>query len=171
MKTTGFTQRLKLLWRGNYASRLAACCLTGVLFISPLASGQHTMHNMPAMDDVHVQSMPGNNEVLVAAPKSIMLNFDADVQLVKLLLKKSGKEIVDIDFRFQPGIGSHFSHDLPLLASADYYTVEWAVLNERGKLKKGNFHFSFGADARPPSFYRDKIKPMEHIRTPDYRLQ
>jgi|TARA_B100000959_G_C14944727_1_gene609354 hypothetical protein len=61
---------------------------------------------------------------------------------------------------------------LPVLAAADYYTAEWAVLDGEGKLIKGVFSFSFGDDARPPSDYRDQMQ-MEHsdnIISPDYRL-
>jgi methionine-rich copper-binding protein CopC len=138
------------------------------LWFSPVLLAQHTMHIMPAEGDLQVATMPENNEVLAAAPSSIMLHFESDVSLVKLVVKEARQGFIDIGFRYQHGV--HFVQPLPALAAADYYTAEWAVLDDQGKLIKGTFHFSFGAEAKPPSFYLDQMEQMQHIMAPDYRL-
>ena len=140
------------------------------LFLSPLLQAQHAMHGMDSSGELSVATMPANNEVLATAPQSIMLQFESDMRLVKLVVKDSEGEFVDIGFRYRPLAGMHFMQEVPALAEADYYRVEWAVLDADGKLIKGNFHFSFGKDARPPSYYLDQMEHPQHIMSPDYRL-
>jgi len=144
----------------------------GAFFSSP-GLAQHTMHNMPTSDSLQVITMPENDQVLKAAPETIMLQFATEVQLVKLAVKnpEEGKEPIDIHFRYEPDISMHFMQRLPKLAAANYYSVEWAAFDANHVLVKGVFYFSFGADAKPPSFYLSQIKKMEHIMSPDYRLQ
>lgn len=160
--------------RANAFSRscLLLVMLVGSLF-SSMALAQHTMHSMPGSNSLNVVSMPGNDEVLAAAPKSIMLQFGSEVQLVKLAVKnpEEGKEPIDIGFRYSPQMSMHFMQPLPVLGAANYYTVEWAAFDAKHVLVKGVFYFSFGVDAKPPSFYLSQIKQMEHIMSPDYRLQ
>jgi len=162
MRKAGFLSR----------SCLLMVFLFGSLF-SSLVLAQHTMHSMPGSGSLKVVSMPDNDEVLGAAPKSIMLQFGSEVQLVKLAVKNpdEGKEPIDIGFRYSPEMSMHFMQTLPTLAAANYYTVEWAAFDARHVLVKGVFYFSFGADAKPPSFYLNQIKQMEHIMSPDYRVQ
>jgi methionine-rich copper-binding protein CopC len=149
---------------------LAIPLLFLVLTASPLSMAQHEMHGMSSAGDLAVTTMPGDNEVLAGAPDSLMLAFESDMRLVKLVIKESGKEIVDIGFRYRPVAGMHFMQNLPKLNEADYYAVEWAVLDGEGKLIKGSFHFSFGANARPPSYYLEQMEHPQHIMAPDYRL-
>lgn len=148
----------------------------GLLFIqllllaiwSPLALAQHEMHNMAA--SVELNSMPANDEVLAAAPESMMLHFASEIRLVKLALKASEHGFVNIDFRYNPVPGVHFTQSLPALAAANYYTVEWAAFDSSEELIKGTFHFSFGDDARAPSYYRNQMEGMVHDAMPlDYR--
>lgn len=134
---------------------------------SPLALAQHEMHNMAA--SVELNSMPANDEVLAAAPESLMLHFGSEMRLVKLALKASEHGFVNINFRYNPASGVHFTQSLPALAAANYYTVEWAAFNSDEELLKGAFYFSFGDNARPPSYYRDQMEHMQHIMSPDYR--
>lgn len=134
---------------------------------SPLALAQHEMHNMAA--SVELNSMPANDEVLAAAPESLMLHFGSEMRLVKLALKASEHGFVNINFRYNPASGVHFTQSLPALAAANYYTVEWAAFNSDEELLKGAFYFSFGDNAKPPSYYRDQMEHMQHIMSPDYR--
>jgi methionine-rich copper-binding protein CopC len=135
---------------------------------SPLVLAQHEMHNMAVA--AQVETMPANDEVLAAAPKSLMLHFENETRLVKLALKDPKRGYIDIDFRYEPVTGLHFMHALPELEEADYFTAEWATLNANGALVKGSFNFSFGENARPPSYYLNQLKQMDHIMSPDYRL-
>jgi len=154
---------------GSYFSQLwIASFLLGVLS-APQSLAQHEMHDMPA-NGVHVTTMPANDEVLASSPESLMLHFESEVRLVKLVLRESRQGMIDIRFHYNPETGVHFMQSLPTLELADYYTVEWAVLDSDEKLVKGAFYFSFGDDARPPSFYLDQIDHPVHIMSPDYRL-
>ena len=116
--------------------------------------------------------MPDNDEVLAVAPESVMLHFQSDVRLVKLVLREpsQGKEPIDIGFRYRDGTGVHFVQPLPVLVDADYYFVEWAAFDANSNLIQGAFYFSFGEDARPPSFYLDQMQHPDTIISPDYRL-
>lgn len=156
----------------NYPGLLPLISLLVALLFSPLALSQHEMHNMPDSGGLHVISMPDNDEVLGSAPESIMLHFESEVRLVKLALREpgQGKDPIEIGFRYRPEAGVHFVQSLPVLSPADYYIVEWAAFDANQSLIKGVFYFSFGDDARPPSYYLDQIKHPEHIMSPDYRL-
>lgn len=161
-------------WQNKGETGYAAVALvTGLLLallFSSAAQAQHEMHNMSGQGNVQVTTMPENNEVLAAAPDSVMLHLQSPMRLVKLVLKDSARDFIDIGFRYQPSTGVHFMQALPPLPQADYYTVEWALLDATGALIKGNFFFSFGSDARPPSYYLEQMEHPQHIMAPDYRL-
>ena len=168
--------KLKTEMELRRSSRDRNYLFTGLVFMqllllavwSPLALAQHEMHDMTA--SVELNSMPANDEVLAAAPESLMLHFGSEMRLVKLALKASEHGFVNIDFRYNPKPGVHFTQVLPALAAANYYTVEWAAFNSDEELLKGSFHFSFGDNARPPSYYRDQMEGMVHDAMPlDYR--
>jgi len=144
--------------------------LLAILGLPPLAVAQHEMHGMSTPSDLEVLTMPANDEVLAAAPSSVMLHFQSEVTLVKLVVKNAAGDFVDVGFRYQPSAGMHYMQAVPALQPADYYVVEWAVLDSDDKLVKGNFYFSFGADARPASYYLEQMEHPQHIMSPDYRL-
>ncbi|PCJ28651.1 MAG: hypothetical protein COA96_00255 [SAR86 cluster bacterium] len=152
----------------NFSIRALLVSFLLLFLISPVALAQHEMHNMAP--EVDVETMPASDEVLIVAPKSIMLHFMGDVRLVKFTLRNSEREFLDIDFRYKPMASQRFMQTLPKLGTSDYYSVEWAILDSREQLIKGSFHFSFGEDARAPSYYLDQIKHPDHIMSPDYRL-
>lgn len=149
-------------------SVLALVLLACLPFGSALA--QHAMHDMGGEPAMTVHSTPADDAVLPAAPQSLQLHFPATVRLVKLAVRDSGSGLTDIGFRYNPAAGQMYSQALPELAAADYYTVEWAVLDDNEQLVKGNFHFAFGPDARPPSYYLAQREQMRHFMAPDYRL-
>ena len=171
MKMSNFRALSDLIFRASPLLRkfLAIPLFFLALTSSPLGMAQHEMHGMSS-GDLAVTTMPGDNEVLAGSPDSVMLHFESDMRLVKLVIKEAGKEFVDIGFRYRPVAGMHFMQNLPELNEADYYAVEWAVLDGEGKLVKGSFHFSFGANARPPSYYLEQMEHPQHIMAPDYRL-
>ena len=165
--------RVLEIGRGNkYAGLVLFFSLLVALVYSPFSLAQHEMHNMPGEGAVHVTTMPANDEVLATSPKSIMLRFGSEVQLVTLALREpsQGKEIIDIGFRYSGETGAQFVQPLPVLAAANYYVAEWAIL-DGDRLLKGVFYFSFGDDARPPSFYRNEMDHQMQMMSPDYRLQ
>jgi len=135
------------------------------------AQSQHAMHGMSDMDDVSVVTMPANDAVLANSPDHVMLEFEDEITLVKLALKDPAGKLIDINFRFDPTPGKQFMHMLPELEQIDFYNVEWAFLDAEGMLVKGNFYFSFGEDAQPPSQYLEQMEmDMNMPMAPDYRL-
>ena len=134
------------------------------------ALAQHQMHGAAEAGTQLLATMPANNEVLARAPDFLMLHFGTEVALVKLAIKNPASKIVDIGFRFDPSRRKDFSQTLPQLPAADYFAVEWATLDLTGKLERGSFYFSFGDDARPPSYYLERLDHPMHIMSPDYRL-
>ncbi|GAB5499097.1 MAG: hypothetical protein PsegKO_14080 [Pseudohongiellaceae bacterium] len=144
--------------------------VSGSLLVSG-AQAQHTMHNMGGGDsELSVQTMPADDAVLANQPQMLMLNFGPMVRLVKLAVRTSESDLLDIGFRYNPRPGHEFTQRLPQLQAADYYTVEWAVLDDTETLVKGNYHFAVGPNARPPSYYLNQMEQMQHIMAPDYRL-
>lgn len=131
---------------------------------------QHTMPGMAMEEGLKVSTMPADDQVIAKAPQSIMLNFETEVRLVKLALKETKQGEILIDFRYDPTAKMHYKQDIPALAAADYYKVEWAALNAAGKLIRGSFYFSFGTDAQPPSTYMHGMDHDMQIISPDYRL-
>ncbi|MEX2469502.1 MAG: copper resistance CopC family protein [Pseudohongiellaceae bacterium] len=131
---------------------------------------QHAMHDMGAEPAMTVHSTPADDAVLPAAPQSLQLHFPETVRLVKLAVRDPGSGLTDIGFRYDPKSSQMYTQALPVLETADYYTVEWAVLDGNEQLVKGNFHFAFGPDARPPSYYLAQREQMRHFMAPDYRL-
>jgi len=140
------------------------------VFFAGTALGQHAGHNMSNMSATELQTMPADDAVLASAPERLMLHFDSDVRLVKLALRDADSDLLDIGFRYRPVTGMEFMQSLPALPDSDYYRVEWATLDADGELSKGNFHFAFGANARPPSYWLEQMEQMQHIMAPDYRL-
>ena len=127
---------------------------------------------MPGLGQQPVMSMPADDEVLLVSPQSISLHFDSAVRLVKLVVKdpSKGKDGVDIGFRYSNEMRAEFVQPLPALAAANYYRVEWAAFDARQRLIKGQFFFSFGKDAKPPSHFMDQMQHRMNIMSPDYRL-
>lgn len=135
------------------------------------ARSQHAMHGMSDMGNDSVVTMPANDAVLASSPDHVMLEFESSVTLVKLALKDPAGKLIDINFRFDPTPGMHFMHMMPALEAIDFYNVEWAYLDAEGVLVKGNFYFSFGEDAQPPSHYLEQMEmDMNMPMAPDYRL-
>lgn len=99
-------------------------------------------------------TMPGNDEVLGSAPAELSIQFPRAVRLVKLTLRNEIRDWVDIKFRYDPQPGQRYRLPLPQLASAKYYTADWAILGVNDQLIRGSFSFAFGPEARAPSFHK-----------------
>ncbi len=154
----------------NLRLLLSSLRLLPLLIWSPFLFAQHEMHNMGGASHMELQTMPADNAVLGSAPDQLMLHFGPEVRLVKLTLRNTDNDLVDIGFRYDPEPAKDFIHRLPHLAADDYYRVEWGIIEDDGTLVRGSFHFSFGPDARPPSYWLDQTEQMQHIMSPDYRL-
>src|SRR5690554_211689 len=101
---------------------LAAILLTPVTLTS-LSHAQHDMtHGAGAMSHsghIIADTTPADDTVLTGAPQQVSLGFDETVRLVKLTLRNPARDMIDINFRYDPRPREHFMHALPTLASAD----------------------------------------------------
>ena len=100
------------------------------------------------------QTTPLDDSVFDSSPERLALAFPEKVHLVKLILRDQSHDWVDISFRYSPRLASDFEWPLPSLQAADYYTAEWAILDEQDRLTRGSFSFSFGEMARMPSLIK-----------------
>ena len=110
------------------------------------------------------KTSPADDSVLDEAPKSLDLEFPETVRLVKLTLRNDQRDWVDISFRYNPAVAKNYLWNLPGLASATYYTVDWAVLGGSEQLVRGSFSFAFGPDADVPSLTREAAAILLVIR-------
>jgi methionine-rich copper-binding protein CopC len=100
---------------------------------------------------IKTKTSPSDDSVLATAPKEMNIEFPTPVRLVKLTLRKEERDWVDINFRYSPTDRKNYEWSLPVLKPAAYYTADWAILSTNDRLIRGNFSFSFGADAQRPS--------------------
>ena len=102
------------------------------------------------------KTTPVDDSVTLVAPQQLALEFPNSVHLVKLILRDQSHEWIDISFRYNPRLASRFQWSLPDLPGAEYYTAEWAILDEQDTLIRGNFSFAFGDAARAPSLIKQE---------------
>ena len=129
----------------------ALCWLPGMTAQTPPAVATYPELPADAKLIASTKTSPLDDAVSAAAPELLALEFPHEVHLVKLILRNQSHDWVDISFRYSPRLDSAFEWRLPALLEADYYTAEWAILDEQDRLIRGNFSFSFGAEAKIPS--------------------
>jgi len=140
-----------------YAALLMAGLLLSLTIGVESGYAQHQGHGGPqfgvseAAAGIIAETAPVNDSILGSAPNQLQLSFGEPVQLVKLVLYTNERDWVDIDFRFSPRANTEFSWPVPQLTQIPYYSVAWAILDNRDRLVKGSFNFSFGPDAEAPS--------------------
>lgn len=98
-------------------------------------------------------TFPQDDAVLTEPPQMITMSFRVDVRLLKLALYTAEDEWININFQYDP---SRLNHNfvLPIpgeLPKSEYYTARWSVTDDRRGLVNGEFKFSFGPGAIPPS--------------------
>jgi len=153
--------QLNPLQHDKGAARLTVPALA--LFLLSVTAGvgssyaQHQGHGGPEFGvsataaGIIAETTPVDDSILGSAPGQLELAFGEPVQLVKLVLYTSERDWVDIDFRFNPRANTEFSWPVPELDQIPYYSVSWAILDDRDRLVKGSFNFSFGPEAEAPS--------------------
>ncbi len=137
------------------------------LYTQTLNSGLHQAFADFTGIVAKTKTTPLNDAVLKDAPASLLLEFPQSVRLVKLVLRNSSRDWIDIDFRYVPRVQESFTWQLPALSNAAYYTAEWAILAANDQLVRGSFSFSFGPDARPPSIEREANEILLQLRYGD----
>lgn len=128
-----------------------------------MAQTGHAAHQVgvsAATAGIITNTSPLDDSVLGVAPSLIGLDFDRQVRLVKLVLYNERRDWVDIGFRYSPRPSSSFSLSVPALLETDYYTADWAILDDGDRLVRGSFSFTWGDGSERPS----TIKERERIR-------
>ncbi|NQV69178.1 MAG: hypothetical protein HQ498_04030 [Pseudohongiella sp.] len=118
------------------------------LLISSMALAQHS-HGIltPGV------TFPKDDSVLIDPPQLITMSFRVDVSLLKLALYTAEEKWINIGFQFIPDSFTHsFVYPIPgELPASEYYIAKWSVTDEDRRLLNGEFRFSFGPGAIPPS--------------------
>ena len=98
-------------------------------------------------------TFPKDDSVLRDAPQMITMSFRVDVVLLKLALYSANDGWINIGFQYDPNRMSHsFVYPLPeALPPSEYYVARWSVTDDNKRLVNGEFKFSFGPGAIPPS--------------------
>lgn len=98
-------------------------------------------------------TFPQDDAVLTVEPKMLTMSFRVDVRLLKLALYTDNGEWININFIYDPSrINHNFVYPLPdELPQAKYFIARWSVVDERQRFLNGEFTFSFGPGAVPPS--------------------
>ncbi len=98
-------------------------------------------------------TFPQDDAVLRDPPQMIAMSFRVDVQLLKLTLWTDKGEWINIGFIYVPDkYDDNYVTQLPeSLPESEYYVAEWSVVDDSQRFLQGEFRFSFGPDALPPS--------------------
>jgi len=134
----------------SHRPRLCHCAAVVVLglFLAANLQAQHT-HGVltPGV------TFPQDDSVLTDPPRLITMSFRVDVKLLKLALYTADGKWINIGYQYDPKqLGHSFVLPIPIeLPQSDYYIARWSVTDERQRLMNGEFKFSFGPGAIPPS--------------------
>ena len=90
-------------------------------------------------------STPAGGSMLDRSPSELALDFNGQVRLVKLSLKRSD-ESIDVGFKPDLTAATSFIVPVPELASGAY-SLEFSVIGEDGHTVAGHFNFGIGMPA------------------------
>ena len=90
-------------------------------------------------------STPADGSTLDRSPSELALDFNGQVRLVKLSLKRSD-ESIDVGFKPDLTAATSFIVPVPELASGAY-SLEFSVIGEDGHTVAGRFNFGIGMPA------------------------
>jgi methionine-rich copper-binding protein CopC len=104
-------------------------------------------------------TFPQDDAVLNDPPRMITMSFRVDVRLLKLALFTDNGQWINLGFQYDPSrLNDSFVLPIPVeLPPANYYVARWSVTDDRRRLLNGEFKFSFGPSAIPPSEFIDSI--------------
>lgn len=99
-------------------------------------------------------STPADGSTLERSPSELALNFNGQVRLVKLSLKRSEgsegregrEESIDVGFKPNLTAATSFAVPVPELAPGAY-SLEFSVIGEDGHTVAGHFNFGIGMPA------------------------
>ena len=145
-----FDEAADLLNIGTLHRKVSLLAISALLgLFSPGASMAQHSHGIltPGV------TFPQDDSVLAEPPQMITMSFRVDVRLLKLALYTAEDEWININFQYDPSRMNH-NFVLPIpgeLPKSEYYTARWSVTDDRRGLVNGEFKFSFGPGAIPPS--------------------
>ena len=90
-------------------------------------------------------SIPADGSTLERSPSELALDFNGQVRLVKLSLKRSD-ESIDVGFKPDLTAATSFVVPVPELASGTY-SLEFSVIGEDGHTVAGHLNFGIGMPA------------------------
>ena len=90
-------------------------------------------------------STPAGGSMLDRSPSELALDFNGQVRLVKLSLKRSD-ESIEVGFKPDLTAATSFIVPVPELASGAY-SLEFSVIGEDGHTVAGHFNFGIGMPA------------------------
>lgn len=98
-------------------------------------------------------TFPTDDSVLDESPQMIMMSFRVDVTLLKLALYTAEGQWINIGFSYDPNrMADSFAYPLGFeLPYSEYYIARWSVTDGKRGLLNGEFKFSIGDEAIPPS--------------------
>ena len=98
-------------------------------------------------------TFPTDDSVLDESPQMIMMSFRVDVTLLKLALYTAEGQWINIGFSYDPTrMADSFAYPLGFeLPDSEYYIARWSVTDGKRGLLNGEFKFSIGDEAIPPS--------------------
>ena len=98
-------------------------------------------------------TFPTDDSVLDESPQMIMMSFRVDVTLLKLALYTAEGQWINIGFSYDPNrMADSFAYPLGFeLPDSEYYIARWSVTDGKRGLLNGEFKFSIGDEAIPPS--------------------
>lgn len=105
-------------------------------------------------------SIPTDGAMLMESPKTVELDFTADVNLIKFeIVKKMDGTAVEVDFTPSATANSYFSVPMPELAMG-HYQVNWSLLGGDGHQIEGSFDFMVHGEGMPMMDHKDVSMPM-----------
>lgn len=191
-----------LSWQGRHAGHLLNCRLFCKLELEPMQSHNQTsiatlvqsllqplllslllallFVQSAAAQHSHGLLTPGvtfpqDDSVLRDPPQMITMSFRVDVVLLKLALYTANDEWINIGFQYDPKRMHHsFVYPLPAeLPESEYYVARWSVTDDTRRLVNGEFRFSFGPGAIPPSeVIASRVSDLKEVlpETGSYRV-
>lgn len=147
--------------------------LAAILFSVMLAGNVYAQHGHGALTPG--VTFPQDDAVLRDPPQMITMSFRVEVVLLKLALYNANDGWININFQFDPERKSHsFVYQLPdALPPSEYYVARWSVTDDNKRLVNGEFKFSFGPGAIPPSeVIASRVSNLQEVlpATGSYRI-
>lgn len=109
--------------------------LSIVFFTTILLSSQALAHTQLT------SSVPENGSIVTNAPKELILTFENDIRLTKVILTQKGVDTTKLKLDKKIKFQTNYRFILDDMNNGDY-SVEWRGLGEDGHVMKGTLTYS-----------------------------